>query len=428
MKKEYIIAIWIVLIFYYLYLKYKKKEDISFILILFLGLSLMGAYYTIFCYPSDKNEESYFTVISQLVSGLFAVLGVFLTIREESKARKKDNKNQEEKMKEQLRLENIPILKFECNDEEREANSICAYNIEQRFSTKTLTSQLNINIKNVGLGTAQNIYFQCFVGMDLLFNSRNLNEVIEKGGEFNYSIQFKIPNYDNYHKRITFLVFYEDLLNNKYMQKLDGNISTYKSVNSGIDTNEVSCNLSINEKYKVVDVNYEYKIPEELVEEELKYIELEERQKVLERMYPNKEEIEMLTSKYKCGMFDLYRFLNDNFKNLSIEGGCGGPTNIKRVKVNIYDVFLEESYGTSYKETISVESVIRINIDTKEIKYISINIIKNSLNISKFKKLLISIMLKMELRQIRRIENKNRNLLNLFIRNIYETEIINRKD
>lgn len=428
MEKEYIIAIWIVLIIYYLYLKFKKKEDISFILIMFLGLSIMGAYYTIFCYPSDKNEESYFTIISQLVSGLFAVLGVFLTIREESKARKKDNKNQEEKMREQLRLENIPILKFECTNEEKEVNSICAYNIEQRFSNEALKAQLNINIKNVGLGTAQNIYFQCFVGMDSLFYSGNLNEVIEKGGEFNYSIQFKIPNYDNYHKRITFLVFYEDLLNNKYMQKLDGHISTYKSMNNGIETNEASCNLSINEKYKVVDVNYEYKIPEELVEEELKYIELEERQKVLERMYPNKEEIEILTSKYKYGMFSLYRFLTNNFKELSVEGGSGGPTNIKRVKVNVYDVFLEESYGTSYKEIITVESVIRINIDTKEIKYISINIIKNSLNISKFKKFLISIMLKKELRQIRRIENKNRNLLNLFIRNIYETEIINRKD
>ena len=145
-------------------------------------------------------------------------------------------------------------------------------------------------------------------------------------------------------------------------------------------------------------------------------------------MYPNKEEIEILTSKYKYGMFSLYRFLTNNFKELSVEGGSGGPTNIKRVKVNVYDVFLEESYGTSYKETITVESVIRINIDTKEIKYISINIIKNSLNISKFKKFLISIMLKKEFRQIRRIENKNRNLLNLFIRNIYETEIINRKN
>ena len=259
-------------------------------------------------------------------------------------------------------------------------------------------------------------------------NNRKIIKYLSKNAEHKILRQVKKGNFYWNNIEITFLVFYEDLLNNKYMQKLDGNISTYKSVNSGIDTNEVSCNLSINEKYKVVDVNYEYKIPEELVEEELKYIELEERQKVLERMYPNKEEIEMLTSKYKCGMFDLYRFLNDNFKNLSIEGGCGGPTNIKRVKVNIYDVFLEESYGTSYKEIISVESVIRINIDTKEIKYISINIIKNNLNISKFKKLLISIMLKKELRQIRRIENKNRNLLNLFIRNIYETEIINRKD
>ena len=145
-------------------------------------------------------------------------------------------------------------------------------------------------------------------------------------------------------------------------------------------------------------------------------------------MYPNKEEIEILTSKYKYGMFDLYRFLTNNFKTLSVEGGCGGPANIKRVKVNVYDVFLEESYGISYKEIISVESILRINIDTKEIKYISINIIKNSLNISKIKKFLISVMLKKELRQIKRIENKNKNLLNFFIRNIYETEIINRKN
>ena len=87
--------------------------------------------------------------------------------------------------------------------------------------------------------------------------------------------------------------------------------------------------------------------------------------------------------------------------------------------INVSDAFLEESYGTSYKETITVESVIRINIDTKEIKYISINIIKNSLNISKFKKFLISIMLKKEFRQIRRIENKNRNLLNLFMKGTF---------
>ena len=264
-----------------LYFKFYKGDKINKILIFLVGLTIIGAVMFLVCFPRKKwNDEDYFMGIAQMVGGLFTVIGVYFTIKEEEKMRKIDDKNADNKIKEQLRLENLPVLKFSCDNEEKSCDGV-VYHVDCETSDDNYKVQLNIKIKNVGLGSAQNIWFQKIIGIENDDSKSGIeNQIIEPKETINYTMYFEFPKNDTeFYKRLTILVFYDDLLENKYMQKLDGSLSISCCESDGICQYNPNAFVLVNEKYVKIGTDFKYEIPQEIIEDEISRIEYEEKQK-----------------------------------------------------------------------------------------------------------------------------------------------------
>lgn len=400
-----ILAIMLVLIT--LYFKFYKGDKINKILIFLVGITVVGTVVFLVCFPSGKwKDKDYFIGIAQMLGGLFTVIGVYFTIKEEEKIRKIDELNAENKLKEQLRLENLPVLKFKCNNDVI-SNSGNVYYVDcTDENDETCRAQLNLEIKNVGLGSAQNIWFQKIIGIEN-DNSRSgiENQIIEPKETINNTMYFVMPkNKVDLYKRLTILVFYDDLLGNQYMQKLDGSISFSCCESNGNIEYNPNVFVAVNAKYEKIGNNYKYEIPQEIIEEELDRIKYEEENKDIYERIPDKDKIDELIVDYLKGQINFSDLLVKNLKSLKFSGGGGGISNYNFIKRNIYDVTIFDEACINRKECIKCETKLRINIKTEEIKCISKQIVKCTLKIKKRELNKLNKEINRELKRIKQFE------------------------
>lgn len=377
--------------------KFRKIDKMNIILDILAALAIFGAVFFLVTFPSDINKQNYYIGIAQLVAGLFTVVGVYFTIQEEEKIRKTDDLKFESRVNEQMRLANLPVLKFECMDSADKIDRYGQYvdcEEDDEISGKTCTICLNLKIQNVGLGSAQNIYFQKIIGKDN-DDSRfgNDNQIIEPKNEGIYGIDFIIPK-SNYNKTLIFLVFYEDLLGNKYVQKLSGNISC--------ESERVY--VYIDEKYKRIADNYKYEIPQDIIEDEKTKILEEEYNKKIKSEIPDKDKIDELVIEFFKGKKHFHDFVNENVKSVQFNG-LGTTNKYKKLKRNIYEVTLIEKVGVTRTKCIKCETNLIINVKTEEVKCISKIVIFNSkLKIKKCETLKLKKKIKKEFKKIKKEE------------------------
>lgn len=392
----------------YLILKLLKKDKLNIKLIV---LSLIASIVTLFyliCYPQNEIlNENYFLGIAQMTGGLFTVIGVYMTIKEEEKIRKSDEENFDNKIKEQLRLENLPVLKFSCNNDEKSVSGIVEY-VDCTSEEETTEIQLNIDIKNVGLGSAQKIWFQSIIGIK---NDNSMsgieNQIIEPKEKITNTIYFRIPkNKTEFNKRLTILVFYSDLLNNKYMQKLDGNISISECENDGEITYYPHIHVSADKDYEKIGENYKYEIPQEIIEEELNRIKEEEKYKDILKRIPDKPKIDELINEYLRDKNSFCEIIKETLNSSNYEGG-DGITDYRKVKGNIYEVTITGSMGISRREYVKYEWLIRVNVKTEAVKTIDKKITKSTLKIKKRVLNKLKRKIAKELKQIKKEEEKD---------------------
>ena len=391
-----------------LYFKFYKGDKINKILIFLVALTIIGAVMFLVCFPSEKwNDEDYFMGIAQMVGGLFTVIGVYFTIKEEEKMRKIDDKNADNKIKEQLRLENLPVLKFSCDNEEKSCDGV-VYHVDCEASDDHYKVQLNIEIKNVGLGSAQNIWFQKIIGIENDDSKSGIeNQIIEPKETINYTMYFEFPKNDTeFYKRLTILVFYDDLLENKYMQKLDGSLSISCCESDGIRQYNPNAFVSVNEKYVKIGTDFKYEIPQEIIEDEISRIEYEEKQKKIIETIPEKSNIDEIVGEYLKNQENFFDVCSNFFKSIDFQGGSGGIDNYKLIRKNVYDVTIVDEICVSRKEYIKCETILRVNIKTEEIRYIDKRVVKSTLNIKKRKLNKFKKQVKKEVEKIKKIEAK----------------------
>lgn len=368
-----------------IYFKFYKGDKINKILIFLVALTIIGTVIFLVCFPSKKwNDENYFMGIAQMIGGLFTVIGVYFTIKEEEKMRKIDDKNADNKIREQLRLENLPVLKFGCNNEEKSCDGVVYY-VDCDATDDNYKVQLNIEIKNVGLGSAQNIWFQKIIGIQNDDCRSGIeNQIIEPKETINYTMYFEIPKNDtNFYKRLTILVFYDDLLENKYMQKLDGSLSISCCESNGICEYHLNAFVSANEKYVKIGNDFKYEIPQEIIEEEISRIEQEEKQKKIFQILPNKSKIDEIVGEYLKEQKCFWEIVRNFFKTIDFKWGGGGIEDYKLIRKNIYDVTIIDETGVNRKEYIKCKTILRVNTKTEEIKCIDKKVVKSTLNIKK---------------------------------------------
>ena len=404
----FIVVSAVLLFLAYLILKLLKKDKLNIKLIV---LSLIAAIVTLFyliCYPQNEIlNENYFLGIAQMTGGLFTVIGVYMTIKEEEKIRNSDEENFDNKIKEQLRLENLPVLKFSCNNDEKSVSGIVEY-VDCTSEEETTEIQLNIDIKNVGLGSAQKIWFQSIIGIknDDSISGRE-NQIIEPKETITNTMYFHIPkNKTEFNKRLTILVFYSDLLDNKYMQKLDGNISISECENDGEITYYPHIHVSADKDYEKIGEHYKYEIPQEIIEEELDRIKEEEKNKDILKSIPDKSKIDELINEYLRDKNSFCEIIKETLNSPNYEGG-DGITDYRRVKGNIYEVTITGSMGISRREYVKCEWLIRVNVKTEVVKTIDKKITKSTLKIKKRVLNELKRKIAKELKQIKKEEEKD---------------------
>ena len=213
-------------------------------------------------------------------------------------------------------------------------------------------------------------------------------------------------NDTEFYKRLTILVFYYDLLENKYMQKLDGSLSISWCESDGRREYHPNAFLSVNEKYVKIGTDFKYEIPQEIIEDEISRIKYEEKQKKIIETIPEKSKIDEIVGEYFKDRNNFFDIVRKFFKTVDFKIGSGRIDDYKLVKKNIYDVTIVDEIGVSRKEHIKCETILRVNIKTEEIRCIDKRVIKSTLNIKKRELNRFKKYLNKEVKQIKKLEKE----------------------
>lgn len=203
---------------------------------------------------TNLNTQNWLDVLSNHSVGIGSALisGVLLVVV----TRLEIDRNNEDNIRrdaENMRVQNIPILKYYLNVEEYVPAFIENF-IETKFEEGN-TYNLNINIKNIGLNNIKNMKVD--FESDILKKpiERLLGKdsvvVMEKGEEINIRKNFLLEHSEQPYK-MTVIVYYQDVLGNWYSQILEMDYVATNRVQVGVYIGEVK--YVVNEE-KLLDIN-----------------------------------------------------------------------------------------------------------------------------------------------------------------------------
>jgi len=219
---------------WFCYFNYKKCEDdlekSLYILLFFVYATPIFIYYldrynvpTWLGWNVNVNSQNWLSfmanysssVISAIISAVVLVIVTIVQIN-------KNNEDNRKRDKENMRLQNMPILKYTFNSEEtktRDLDELIITNIEDG-----IPYTFNIYLKNIGLNNIKNLKVD--LTSDFINNSterilgKNSIEVMEKGEEIIIRKFFSLKHSDIPYK-ITIRVYYQDVLSNWYNQVVE---------------------------------------------------------------------------------------------------------------------------------------------------------------------------------------------------------------
>lgn len=181
----------------------------------------------------SKNWLNFlFTYISTIVS---SIIGVTASIFIAFNQIKKNNEENERRDKENLRIQNMPLLKYNINTETEDKESL------GKFITTTIESgqvyEIKFSFKNIGLNSVKNIiidYESNVTNSTYRLLGKDSIVAVEKGEEikYNYLLALEV----NSITKIKLIVYYEDILSNWYKQILN---ITYRASNESKNGNYI---------------------------------------------------------------------------------------------------------------------------------------------------------------------------------------------
>lgn len=216
------------------YINYKKcKDDLEkslYILLFFVSIVPAVIYYldrynvpTQLGWTVDVNTQNWLGFLANYSSGIIsaiisAVILVIVTILQI----KKNNEDNIERDKENLRVQNMPILKYLIDTENKSKGTL-----DELIITNTDDGNvynLNISIKNIGLNNIKNIkidFKSSIIGHSIyrILGNQTI-EVLEKGEEIELNKFFSLKS-SNEPYDIDIVIYYEDVLSNWYRQILN---------------------------------------------------------------------------------------------------------------------------------------------------------------------------------------------------------------
>lgn len=160
-------------------------------------------------------------IISTLISTVFLIYITFTQIDETYKDNIKLNN-------ENLRIQNLPLLKYNFTNERLEGEMIDEnkkWILSNRGDSNNIFIDFTIEIENIGLNTARKVYLEM---ESELFNKKEIFELCNQSSLEKNELKKReiiITNITKGNYKIEITIYYQDLLKNWYRQKINSSIS-----------------------------------------------------------------------------------------------------------------------------------------------------------------------------------------------------------
>lgn len=262
----FIISISFVAILGYLSYRAIKKtnslaEKISEIVMYLVMVVILVIYYldrydipSKFNLTMNINTQNWLSLIGNYITGIIsAIIGALVAVWTTIYQIRKNNEQNEKRDKENLRIQNMPILKYDINTERKGTGDLSEIIITNKENEQQNVYNLNIILKNIGLNSIKDAIVD--------FNSDIINKAtyrlsgngrinpMEKGEviEINrfFSIKTSEKDYEMY-----LTVYYQDVLANWYRQKIIIYYNASNIFNQGGYIGQVRCEVK---KEEIID-------------------------------------------------------------------------------------------------------------------------------------------------------------------------------
>lgn len=238
-------------------------EKIGELIIVIIMVVLMLMYYvdryniaTNLKLEMNVDTQNWFSFIGNYITGIIsAVIGGLVAVWTTVYQIRKNNEENNKRDFENLRIQNMPILKYSVSANKNKLNEL--ENLIVTNINDGTPYELKISLKNIGLNNIKNIKvdFQS----ELINNSiqRILGKdsivAVEKGEEIVIEKFFSLKSSDKPYK-ILITVYYEDVLANWYKQLIKVNYAATNRFESGEYIGDVKCVIEEEEKIRPEDV------------------------------------------------------------------------------------------------------------------------------------------------------------------------------
>ncbi len=171
------------------------------------------------------NAQNWLSFIGNYVSSVIsAIIGALVAFWTTIYQIKKNNEENNRRDKENLKIQNMPILKYDINTERKGTGDLSELIVTNKENELGNAYNLNIILKNIGMNSIKNILidFQSSVINNSIYRLLGKNAVnpLEKGEVIELNKYFSLKPSDKYYEMII-VIYYQDVLSNWYKQKVE---------------------------------------------------------------------------------------------------------------------------------------------------------------------------------------------------------------
>lgn len=170
------------------------------------------------------DTQNWLSFIGNYITGVIsAVIGALVAVWTTIYQIKKNNEENNRRDKENLRIQNMPILKYDINTERKGTGDLSELIVTNKENELGNAYNLNIILKNIGMNSIKNIIidFKSPVINNSIYRLLGKNAVnpVEKGEVIELNKFFSLKPSDKYYE-MYIVLHYQDVLSNWYKQEI----------------------------------------------------------------------------------------------------------------------------------------------------------------------------------------------------------------
>ena len=170
------------------------------------------------------DTQNWLSFIGNYITGVIsAVIGALVAVWTAIYQIKKNNEENNRRDKENLRIQNMPILKYDINTERKGTGDLSELIVTNKENELGNVYNLNIILKNIGMNSIKNIIidFKSPVINNSIYRLLGKNAVnpAEKDEVIELNKYFSLKSSDKYYE-MYIVLYYQDVLSNWYKQEI----------------------------------------------------------------------------------------------------------------------------------------------------------------------------------------------------------------